>query len=326
MRAIIFKEFGGPQVLQVLSDIPMPEPTINQLLVRVKACALNRADILQRKGKYPPPPGESDILGIEISGEVVGILNPSSEFKLGDRVFGLVGSGAYAEYCVIDESCAMHIPDKLSFVEAAAIPEAFLTAHEAVLTLGELKPSDSILIHAGASGVGSAAIQLAALTGATIFSTASSDKKIEKIKSLGSAYLVNYKKDDLFAEIKKLTNNQGVNVIIDFIGASYLANHLELLQPCGRLVIVGLMGGTRSEINLGLIQSKRLQIKGLAMRTRPIQEKRHITQLFKTHYLPFFTEEKLKPVIDSIFSFQDVQLAHQRMEDNANIGKIILSY
>jgi putative PIG3 family NAD(P)H quinone oxidoreductase len=325
MRAIIYDEFGGPQVLR-LAEMPAPEPNAHQLLVRVKACALNRADLLQRKGKYPPPAGESDILGLEIAGEVVSVPDGNTHFKPGDHVFGLVGSGAYAEYCLLDQGMAMLMPPGCSFAQAAAIPEAFLTAQEALFTLGQLATNDSILIHAGASGVGTAAIQLAALKTTAIFTTVSTDEKMEKIKSLGCQHIINYKTDDLFFELQKLTENKGFNVIIDFVGAKYLDNHLQLLQPDGRLVIVGLMGGTNAEINLSLIQKNRLQLKGLAMRTKTLAEKRALTARFKQDYLPLFATGKLKPIIDSTFSFQDVQLAHQHMENNANVGKIVLEW
>lgn len=324
MQAITITTPGGPEVL-ALANIPKPTPGPEQLLVRVKATALNRADLLQRRGKYSPPPGESDILGLEISGEVAEIGADVSNFKVGDRVCGLVGSGAYAEYCVIDYKVAMPIPDNLSYIQAAAIPEAFLTASEAVFTLGNLKKGETILFHAGGSGVGTAGIQLAQRIGAHVFATVGTEDKKEKLNTaFHPDLIIDYKQNDFAAEIKHHTHNKGVNVIIDFIGASYLNYNLQSLKSQGRLIIVGLMGGNKTEIDLERILRQRLQIKGLVMRIRSNKEKRDITQNFITRWLPFFAEGLLRPVVDSVFPFDQVQAAHQRMESNANFGKIIL--
>jgi putative PIG3 family NAD(P)H quinone oxidoreductase len=324
MQAIILTQFGGPEVL-TFSEIPTPQPGPEQLLVRVKATALNRADLLQRKGKYPPPADESNIPGLEISGEVAAIGKDVTDYKVGDRVFGLVGSGAYAEYCIIDHQVAMPIPESLSYIEAAAIAEAFLTASEAIFSLGNLQPDESILIHAGGSGVGTAGIQLAKQIGATVFTTVGSADKQEK---LNNAFhpdgILNYKQEDFAETLQQLTKQRGVNVIIDFIGASYLAKNLESLQSQGRLICVGLMGGTKTEIDLARVQKQRLQIKGLVMRVRSLAEKRMISQHFIQRWLPLFAEGKLKPVIDSVFPFADIQAAHTRMESNLNFGKIVL--
>lgn len=322
MLAVIFNNFGGPDVLSI-KETADPSPGPEQLLVRVKACALNRADLLQRRGKYPPPPGESTILGLEIAGEVVKKgSKTSSEFNIGDRVFGLVGGGAYAEYCLIDHRVAMAIPKELSFIDAAAIAEAFLTASEALFTLGELKQNESVLIHAGGSGVGSAAIQLAKQIGAYIFTTVSSPEKMAKVKELGADVIINYKTTDFAAEIQ---NKQQIDVIIDFVGANYLERHLSILNTQGRLICVGLMGGTKTEINLEPILHKRLQIKGLRMRTRSLSDKRIFTEQFVQTWLPLFSTGKIRPMIDRIFSFHDAQKAHAYMESNANVGKIILT-
>jgi putative PIG3 family NAD(P)H quinone oxidoreductase len=325
MHAVTLNGFGGTDVLTI-AEIPQPTPGPEQVLVHVKAAALNRADLLQRRGKYPPPPGESDILGMEIAGQIVAMGEEVIGFGIGEKVFGLVGSGAYAEYCLIDQGMVMPIPEHLSYIEAAAIPEAFLTAQEALFSLGQLQPHESVLIHAGASGVGSAAIQLAHQMQATVYTTVSSADKMAAVKSFGADEIINYKQQDFATEIRRATHNEGVNVIIDFVGASYLADHLDLLKIGGRLIIVGLMGGTQTEINLQPIQRKRLQLKGLAMRTRPLAEKRAVTHAFQTHWLPLFKSGKLKPVIDSTFPFKDVRAAQQRMEDNLNVGKIVLTF
>jgi NADPH2:quinone reductase len=325
MHAVILNGFGGIEVLTI-ADVPQPLPNPEQVLVHVKACALNRADLLQRRGKYPPPAGESDILGMEMAGQIVAMGENVTGFGIGEKVFGLVGSGAYAEYCLIDQGMVIPIPAHLSYIEAACIPEAFLTAHEAVFSLGQLQKNETILIHAGGSGVGSAAIQLAQQMHATIFTTVGSAEKAHKIKNLGAHEIINYKQQDFAAEIMRTTEQRGVNVIIDFVGASYLAAHLQLLQIGGRLSLVGLMSGTEAPIDLQQIQKKRLQLKGLAMRTRPIAEKRAVTATFKTRWLPLFETGKLKPVLDSVFPFTDVQAAHQHMEKNLNVGKIVLQF
>jgi putative PIG3 family NAD(P)H quinone oxidoreductase len=325
MKAIILKKFGGPEVLEV-GEVSQPEPGPEQILVRVKACALNRADLLQRRGKYAPPPGESDILGLEIAGDVAQLGANVKDYKIGERVFGLVASGAYAEYCLLDQGMAMRIPEKFSYPEAASISEAFLTAQEAVFTLGQLQPKESILIHAGGSGVGSAAIQLARQVGAKIFTTTSDETKSAKITAFGADEILNYKNQDFAAEILRFTHNEGVNVIIDFVGAEYLAQHLRLLQTAGRMTLVGMMGGSKTEIDINLILVKRLQLKGLMMRLRPLAEKRLITQHFQEKWLPLFSNGKLVPVIDSVFDYKDVQAAHKHMESNRNVGKIILNF
>jgi tumor protein p53-inducible protein 3 len=322
MKIITQKNVGGPEEL-VLGEGDKPTPGADDLLVRVKASGLNRADLLQRRGKYPPPAGASPVLGMEIAGEIVSMGSNVSGFQTGDKVFGLVPGGGYAEYCLLDQGMAMPIPNNLSYIEAAGIAEAFLTAQEAVFTLGQLQAHESILIHAGGSGVGIAAMQLASQVNATIYTTVGSDEKAERIKSFGATAIINYRQQDFAAEILKLTT--GVDVIIDFIGAKYLSLHCQILQRQGRLINVGMMGGSKAEIDLEILRAKMLQLKGLAMRTSSLAEKRKLTAHFKQHWLPLFSSKKLKPVIDSIFSFADAHAAHTYMENNLNVGKIILN-
>ena len=323
MQVIALERCGGPELLTP-AEMPQPVPGPEQLLVRVKACALNRADLLQRRGKYAAPAGESEILGLEIAGDVVDKGALVTDVALGAKVTGLVGGGGYAEYCLLDQGMALQIPQNLSYVEAAAIPEAFLTAQEALFTLGELTARDSVLIHAGGSGVGSAAVQLASLVGARVYTTTSDPAKFTRIHALGDTSIINYKQQDVAAEIATLTHGMGVNVIVDFIGASYLPMHLQMLQTAGRLVLVGLMGGRQAAIDLELILHKRLQLKGLIMRSRSLADKRALTQIFKAQWLPAFTTKKLRPVIDSIFPFHAAAQAHAYMETNRHVGKIIL--
>jgi tumor protein p53-inducible protein 3 len=244
MRAITFSTPGGPEVLQ-LTEVPDPTPRPEQLLVRVRATALNRADTLQRRGQYPPPLGESDILGLELAGEVETVGTMTQGFRVGDRVFGLVGGGGYAEKAVIDYRMAMPIPASWSFVEAAAVPEVFFTANETLFTLGQLAPGETVLIHAGASGVGTAGIQMARHIGARVFATTSTPEKVERIIALGADVGINYKTEDFAARVRELTTRAGVELIQDFIGAAYWQRNLQCLKVGGRLVLVGLMGGAK---------------------------------------------------------------------------------
>lgn len=323
MKAIIRTGDGGPEVLQ-LSEVPPPQPRKTQLLVDVKATALNRVDLIQRRGGYPPPPGESEVLGLEIAGTVSGVGDAVIGFYGGDRVFGLVGGGGYAEQAVIDYRMAMPIPDEWSFEEAAAIPEVFFTANENIFTLGGLSSGEAILIHAGGSGVGTAGIQIASHAGARVFVTAGTSDKIDKCKALGAIAGINYKQADFVAEIERLTDGAGVDVVLDFIGAPYLARNLNILKTKGRLLQVGLMGGSTAEIDLGIVMRKRLKIIGSVMRPQSLEEKIAITQRFVDRWLPELKSGTLRPVIDSVYPLAQVQDAHRCMEENRNIGKIIL--
>lgn len=323
MKAIIRNGDGGPEVLQ-LSEVPPPQPTQTQLLVDVKATALNRADLIQRRGGYPPPQGESEILGLEIAGTVAGMGAAVTGFDEGDRIFGLVGGGGYAEQAVIDYRMAMVIPEKWSFEEAAAVPEVFFTANENIFTLGQLADGETILIHAGGSGVGSAGIQIAHHAEARVFVTAGSSNKIENCKALGAIAGINYKRSDFATEIERLTDGEGVDVVLDFIGAPYLARNLQILKAKGRLLQVGLMGGSATEIDLGMVMRKRLQVIGSVMRPQSLDEKIAITQRFVQRWLPKLKAGTLRPVIDSVYPLAEAREAHQYMEANRNFGKIIL--
>jgi putative PIG3 family NAD(P)H quinone oxidoreductase len=324
MQAITMSVPGGPEVFR-LTTVPDPTPAAEQILVRVRATALNRADVMQRMGQYPPPPGESDILGLELAGEVEAIGAAVKDIAPGDRVFGLVGSGGYAEKAVIDARMAMPIPSSWSFVQAAAVPEVFFTAQETLFTLGGLQEGETVLIHAAASGVGTAGIQMARETGARIFVTAGSAEKIQRCIELGATTGCNYKEQDFAEWVKEVTNGQGVDVIEDFIGAAYWERNLRSLKTGGRLVLVGLMGGVKIEANLGLLMTKRLQIFGSVLRSRPLADKIAITRSFHSKWLPLLAAGRIKPVVDRVFPLAQVADAHRYMEENRNFGKIILS-
>ena len=324
MKAIIRTGDGGPEVLR-LAEAPSPKPTATQILVDVHATALNRADLIQRRGGYPPPPGESEILGLEIAGTVSEVGDAvEGGISKGDRVFGLVGGSGYAEQAVIDYRMAMPIPDGWSFEQAAAVPEVFFTANENIFTLGKLSAGETILIHAGGSGVGSTGIQISRHAGATVFVTAGTSEKIDKCKALGAKEGINYKKTDFVAEIQRLTDGQGVDVVLDFIGAPYLERNLSLLKTKGRLLQVGLIAGATAEINLGTVMRNRLQIIGSVMRPQSIDEKIAITQRFVDQWLPELKRGVLQPIIDIVFPLAEAQQAHEYMEANRNFGKILL--
>ena len=324
MKAITLDQPGGPDVLH-LRDVADPVPGPEQLLVRVHATALNRADTLQRRGLYPPPPGESETLGLELAGEVEAIGSAVTGFSPGNRVFGLVGGGGYAEKALLDYRMAMPIPADWDFITAAAVAEVFLTANETLFTLGRLQGGETVLIHAGASGVGTAGIQMARHVGARVFITAGSGEKVAHTLELGAEAGINYKEEDFAERIAQLTRKEGVHLIQDFIGAAYWQRNLQCLRTEGRLVLVGLMGGVKVEADLNLIMRKRLQIFGSVMRSQPLANKIAITQRFRERWLPILASGAIRPIIDTSFALADAAAAHRYMEENRNIGKIILT-
>ncbi|WP_226037564.1 NAD(P)H-quinone oxidoreductase [Aquibacillus saliphilus] len=322
MKAITVKEPGGVEQLQ-MSEQPDPKIKSGELLIKVKAAAINRTDIISRMGQsgYLNNP----ILGIEVAG-IVEESGSGTTIEAGTRVTGLVNGGGYAEYAVMPADRAMLIPDNLSFQEAAAIPEVFLTAFQTLFWLGELQKDETVLIHAGGSGVGTAAIQLAKqLVDAKVITTAGSKKKLDFCQSLGADLGINYKKQSFEEEVLQATDNQGVELILDFIGASYYKKNLASLKIDGRWILIGLLGGSQLEkFNLMELMAKRVQLKGTLLTPRTDQYKADLTRDFAQRALPLFEQNKLKPVIDQVYLLQDIQKAHTRMESNQNIGKIIL--
>ena len=323
MRAVVCSGPGGPDVLTI-GGAARPVPGHNQLLVRVQACALNRADLLQCRGLYPAPAGESEILGLELAGEVVEAGDGVTAFTPGDRVFGLVGGGAYAQYALLDADMALRIPAMWDFTTATAVPEVFFTAFETLFTRGELAGGENVLIHAGASGVGTAAIQLARRAGARVYVTAGSDAKIARCRDLGAAGGVNYRQMDFGEGVRALTDGAGIDLIEDFIGAEYLERNLALLRPLGRLVMIAFMGGAKAEVNLASILTRRLTVRGFVLRSQSLDEKRAITRRFQERVLPDLVAGTLQPVIDSVYPVARVADAHRRMAANENVGKILL--
>jgi putative PIG3 family NAD(P)H quinone oxidoreductase len=323
MKAVVFDSPGGPETLHV-KEVPDPKPGPGQVLVQVKAAGLNRADLLQRRGLYPSPKGASEILGLECSGVVAELGPGATAVERGDRVMALLPGGGYAELAVVPDRMAIPLPEPLSFEQGAAIPEAFLTAREALFTLGRLAPSDFVLIHAAAGGVGSAAVELAHHLGAHVLATAGNSEKLARARELGADTLINYKTED-FAEVAlSVTHGRGVDVVLDFVGASYWPKHRACMAVGARLVAIGVLGGANADVNFAEIMSRRYQILGLVMRSRPLADKIAITSAFIRESLPLFVDGRLSPVIDSVFPLASAAEAHARMEQNANLGKIIL--
>ena len=324
MRAVNIKTFGGPEVL-VLGEYQTPEPKPQEVRVKVHATALNRADTLQRRGLYPPPPGASPVLGLEVAGIVESIGAEVKHAKIGDKVCALLSGGGYAEYACIHEDLLIPIPTNLSFSQAAGIPEVFLTAYQALIYLAELKGGETILIHAGASGVGTAATQIASSLGANILVTASKGKH-QICKDLGARHCIDYKAQDFEQQSRALTEEHGVNVILDFLGASYFQQNINALARDGRIVMLAAMGGVKvSDLEMGKIVWNRLKIMGSTLRARSLEYKVKLTQDFKHQFWADFENGNFKPVIDSEFDWSNVVEAHQRMDANLNAGKIILN-
>ena len=323
MKAIVISEPGGPEKLS-LEEVADPVLRPGYVLLDVKATALNRADLLQRRGFYPPPPGETDILGLECAGVVAEVSEHVTAVRPGDRVMALLPGGGYAERVAIHEKMAIQIPDEMSFEEAACIPEAFLTAREGLFTLGRLEPGEHVLVHAAAGGVGSAAVQLAHQHGARVIATAGSDDKLARVRELGGDVLANYKTQDFVAIAKGATDGKGVDVVMDFIGGAYWPKHADCMTVGGRCVVIGVLGGTNADVNFALLLRRRHQILGLVMRSRPLEDKIAITQRFVRDSLPLFADRRLSPVRDRTYPLSEAASAHEYMEQNQNIGKIVL--
>lgn len=322
MRAVMATGPGGPEVLH-LADLPLPVPGPDQVLVRVRAAALNQADLLQCAGEFPAPPGESEILGVEIAGDVVAC-GSEAHIPPGSRVFGLVGGGACADYCVLDAAMAIPIPLGFSYAEAAALPEGFFTADTTMFGLGQLAAGQSVLVHGGGSGLGTACIQMAKSAGALVLCTVGSDAKAARALELGADHAINYRTRDFVREVMAWTGGAGVDLVEDIIGAEYFERNLSVLKDGGCLVQVGVMSGTKCALDLDVIVLRRLQLKGSIMRALPMQAKRAITRRFCERWLPLLAAGELAPVIDSVFPVANVAQAHTRMQRSEHFGKIVL--
>ncbi len=324
MKAVLVSEPGGPEKLQLV-DVPDPRPGLGEVAIEIHAAGLNRADLLQRRGLYPPPAGTTEILGLECAGVVTEIgAGCSGIIGVGERVMVLLAGGGYAERVVVPEALTMKIPDALGFEQAAAVPEAFLTAREVLFAAGRLSSTESVLIHAAAGGVGSAAVQLAHAHGARVFATAGGAAKCEWVRALGADAVIDYQSQDFVAVIQERTAGRGVDVILDFIGAAYAEQHAACLATRGRQVVIGVLGGAQATVNLGRLLHKRQSLLGVVMRSRSTQEKIELTRAFVRSTLPLLADGRLRPLVDSVFPLSDVARAHERMESNVNKGKIVL--
>jgi NADPH:quinone reductase len=328
MQAVYIDEFGDAENLAIREVENPPLPRGTQVLVKVKAAALNRADLLQRRGFYPAPPGFPErIPGLEFAGEVAQTGTDVRHFRNGDRVFGITAGGAQAEFLLTDESLLAAIPENLSLTAAAAVPEAFITAHDAVFTLGGLRPDETLLIHAAGSGVGLAALQLAKARNVKTIGTSRTADKLEECGKLGlDEALVVSGAENFAAAVRARNGGAGVDVVLDLVGASYFRANLESLNVKGRLILVGTPGGAKAELDFGMVMSKRLKIVGTVLRSRPTAEKAAATRLFAEEVVPLLANGRLKPNVDRIYHYAEVREAHEYLESNASFGKVVLEF
>ncbi len=323
MRAVVITRFGGPEVLAVV-ERPLPEPMRGEVRVRIRATAVNRADLLQRMGAYAAPAdAPPDIPGLEIAGEVAALGPGVERLAIGDRVFGLVGGGGYAEAVVTHERALAKIPDGIAFEAAAAIPEAFITAHDAIVGQAGLAGGESLLVHAVGSGVGSAAVQLGRALGAFVIGTARTADKLERAKALGLDVGI-VPDGATFAAAVKQADPAGAAVVLELVGGAYVDEDLRAVRVLGRVVLVGLLAGAKAELDLGLILRKRVRVFGTVLRARPLEEKLAVMRTFESQVVPLLARGKLEPVIDTVLALDDAAQAHIRMASNAGFGKIIL--
>jgi NADPH:quinone reductase len=324
MRAIEIRTFGGPEVLTPV-ERPMPVPSAGEVLIEVAAAGVNRPDVSQRQGKYPPPPGASDIPGLEIAGTIVQTAGEVGEWRAGDRVCALVSGGGYAEYCAAPAPQCLPVPRGFSDVEAAAIPETFFTVWTNVFERGRLTEGESFLVQGGSSGIGTTAIQLAHARGARVFATAGSAGKCAACERLGAERAINYHEEDFVAVVREATSGRGVDVILDMVGGEYVARHIELLAANGRLVQIATLGGAKAQIFLPAIMQRRLTITGSTLRARSVAEKGAIAAALRASVWPLLDAGRVRPVVFRTFALNDAAEAHQLMESGAHIGKIVLT-
>lgn len=327
MKAVTIVSFGGVEGLEVREVADAPHATLDRVRVRVHAAGLNRADILQRLGRYPAPPGyPQEIPGLEFAGEVEEIGEEVRQWKVGDRVFGIIGGGGQAEYVTVPENAVAPVPSNLDWAEAAAVPEVFMTAHDALFTQCGLQMGERVLIHAAGSGVGTAASQLVKATGATAYGTSRTADKLERAKEFGLTESLVASGDpmDWVEAVKQWTNGSGVDVVLDLVGAAYLKANLESLATKGRLIFVGTTSGAKAEIDYAVVMRKRLRIMGTSLRTRSLEEKATATRLFAQHVVPLLASGAVRPVMDKVFKMEEVRAAHERIESNQSFGKVVL--
>jgi NADPH2:quinone reductase len=324
MRVIEISEFGGPDVLKI-AQRGTPSPGPGEVLIKVVAAGVNRPDIVQRYGKYPPPPGASDIPGLEVSGHIAAKGDGVVQWQEGDGVCALVSGGGYAEYCVAPQSQCLRLPSRLTMTEAAAVPETFFTVWTNVFERGRLQRGDSLLVHGGTSGIGTTAIQLAVAFGARVFATAGTDAKVEACQKLGASLAVNYRTTDWVDAFKRATDNRGVDLVLDMVGGDYVARNLDVLAMDGRLVQIAFLKSSKVELDLMQVMRRRLTITGSTLRPRSPEEKGAIARELATHVWPLFESGAIKPVIHAEFPLERAADAHRMMEASEHVGKIVLA-
>jgi len=328
MRAAVITRPGGPEVLEI-QDVPRPLPREGEVLVRVHASALNRADLLQRQGRYPAPPGApANIPGLEIAGEVVELGGGAGRWSVGDRVFGIVGGGGNAEFAVTHESELARIPTKLSWVEAAAVPEAFITAHDALVTQARMRSGETVLVHAVGSGVGLAAVQLVRAFAGRCYGTARTERKVERAREFGLVDGVVIGEDPavIADRVTRWTDGRGMDVVLDLVGGPYFSASVECAAPLGRIILIGLLGGRSAPLNLGTILTRRLTVRGTVLRSRTGREKAAVTEAFATEVLPLLDRGDVRPVIDQVFTLDRIRDAHALLESNETFGKVVVRH
>jgi putative PIG3 family NAD(P)H quinone oxidoreductase len=326
MKAVVMDSFGDADVMRI-GDVPAPMPQDHQVLIEVAATSVNRPDIVQRQGHYPPPPGESEILGLECAGRVVAVGTEVTTHAVGDRVFALVGGGAYAEFAVAGAEHCLPIPDGFSFLQAACLAETYITAYLNLFRLAKLANGETVLLHGGGGGVNTAAIALVkALCPKSPIVVTASVSKVDRVRSLGVDRVVDYRNNDFAAEAKRFTDRRGIDVILDHIGAAYFDQNLEALAVNGRLVIIGIMQGSDANLNLGRLMVKRQSIIGSVLRPRRSSEKAEIIADFSRTVVPLFAHAGIEPIIDSVWPIENVVDAHRRMEASEHFGKIVLTF
>ena len=325
MRAVVITEPGGPEVLQV-QDVPAPTPKPDEVIVQVAAAGLNRADLLQRQGNYPVPPGASEYPGMEVSGTIAEVGETVAGWSVGDRVCALLAGGGYAEQVAVPVGQLMAVPSGVDLVDAAALPEVTCTVWSMVFgpDSGRLQPGESLLVHGGSSGIGTMAVQLAVGRGSRVFVTAGSQKKLDFCRDLGADVLINYKDEDFVERIRAETDGAGVDVILDNMGAAYLPRNLTALGHDGRLVVLGMQGGVKGELNLGTLLTKRATVHAAGLRARPAQQKAAIVSEVQNAIWPMIEAGTVRPIVDSILPLEDAGRAHQLMDESGHIGKILL--
>lgn len=324
MRVVETAKPGGPEGLAV-GHRPVPTPGTGEVLVRVAAAGVNRADIMQRQGRYPPPPGASDVLGLEVSGEVAAVGDEAPGWAVGDPVCALLAGGGYAAYCTAPVPQCLPVPAGVATEDAAALPEAAMTVWTNVFDRAALQPADTLLVHGGSSGIGTMAIQLATAFGSRVLATAGSDEKCAACTALGAETAVNYRKTDFVEAVRAATGGQGVDVVLDMVGRQYLQRNLAVLQPEGRLVIIGLMSGTTAEIDLATLMSRRLTVTGSTLRARSIAQKGAVAAAVRERVWPLVEAGRVRPVIHRRFPLAQAAEAHRLMESSTHIGKLLLT-